>query len=205
MEAGLAIWGWGVRRPKYFTIYYRSTRPLQGNMRICQGNHREFSGKNCPTFIAINQLAVEITRRSLSFGCICINSSTCLKNGKTDGKCEYSNQWITYATCLLSNKTCITTHEYIQRVRGCADIWLFWNDKFTRNEKDYNWYGMCEQMIMVAAAPSRKGIDMLICIKQYHDISVFYLNDYILAVVCCEFLSGTTKYVLILNIFIFHF
>ena len=33
----------GVRRPKYFTINY--TRSLQGNMRICQGNFREFSGK----------------------------------------------------------------------------------------------------------------------------------------------------------------
>ena len=67
-------------RPKYFTIYYRSTRStrsLQENMRICQGNLREFSGTNCPTFIAMNQLAVKITRRSLSFGCICINSSTC--------------------------------------------------------------------------------------------------------------------------------
>ena len=65
-------------RPKYFTIYYRSTRSLQENMRICQGNLREFSGTNCPTFIAMNQLAVKITRRSLSFGCICINSSTCI-------------------------------------------------------------------------------------------------------------------------------
>ena len=69
--------GMGMRRPKYFTIYYRSTRSLQGSMRICQGNLREFSGKNCPTFIAINQLAVKLTRRNLSFGCICINSSTC--------------------------------------------------------------------------------------------------------------------------------
>ena len=34
MKAGLAVWGWGVRRPKYFTIYYRSTRSLQENMRI---------------------------------------------------------------------------------------------------------------------------------------------------------------------------
>ena len=72
MEAGLA---W---RPKYFTIYYRSTRSLQENMRIYQGNIREFSGINCPTFIAINQLTVKITRRSLSFGCICITSSTCI-------------------------------------------------------------------------------------------------------------------------------
>ena len=39
---------------------------------------REFSGENCPTFIAINRLAVKITRRSLSFECICINSSTCV-------------------------------------------------------------------------------------------------------------------------------
>ena len=30
-----------------------------------------------PTFIALNQLAVKITRRSLFFGCICIISSTC--------------------------------------------------------------------------------------------------------------------------------
>ena len=37
---------WGVRRPKYFTINY--ARSLQGNLRICQGNFREFSGKkNC--------------------------------------------------------------------------------------------------------------------------------------------------------------
>ena len=35
----------GVRRPNYFAIYYRSTRSLQGNMKICQGNLREFSGK----------------------------------------------------------------------------------------------------------------------------------------------------------------
>ena len=69
--------GMGVRMPKYLTIYYRSTGSLQENMRICQGNLGEFSGKNCPTSIAINQLAVKITRRSLSFGCICINSSTC--------------------------------------------------------------------------------------------------------------------------------
>ena len=33
--------GCGVRRPKYFTIHYRSTRSLQGNMRICQGILRE--------------------------------------------------------------------------------------------------------------------------------------------------------------------
>ena len=45
MEAGMVIWVWGVRRPKYLTIYYKSTRSLQGNMRICQGNFREFSGK----------------------------------------------------------------------------------------------------------------------------------------------------------------
>ena len=47
MKAGLAIWGRGVRRPKYFTIYYRSTRSLQGNMRIsllCRHNgHNGFS------------------------------------------------------------------------------------------------------------------------------------------------------------------
>ena len=48
MEAGLAVWGWSVRRPEYFTIYYRSTKPLQGNMRICQGNLKEFSGKSVP-------------------------------------------------------------------------------------------------------------------------------------------------------------
>ena len=69
--------GWLYGEAKYFTIYYRSTMSLQENMRIYQGNLREFSGKNCPTFIAMNQLAVKITRRSLSFGCICINSSTC--------------------------------------------------------------------------------------------------------------------------------
>ena len=34
---------WCVRRPKYFTINY--TRSLQGSLRICQGNFREFSGK----------------------------------------------------------------------------------------------------------------------------------------------------------------
>ena len=79
-------------RPKYFTIYYRSTRStrsLQENMRICQGNLREFSGTNCPTFIAMNQLAVKITRRSLSFGCICINSSTCLLHTKDRMKAEF--------------------------------------------------------------------------------------------------------------------
>ena len=92
MEAGYM--GMGVRRPKYFTIYYRSTRSLEENMRICQGNLREFSGKNCPTFIAINQLAVKITRRSLSFGCICINSSTYFKYLKRTGEpgnCFYMN------------------------------------------------------------------------------------------------------------------
>ena len=74
VNAGRACYmGMGVRMPKYLTIYYRSTGPLHENMRICG----EFSGKNCPTSIAINQLAVKITRRSLSFGCICINSSTC--------------------------------------------------------------------------------------------------------------------------------
>ena len=41
MDSSLAIGG--VRRPKYFTMYY--TRSLQGNCRICQGNLREFSGK----------------------------------------------------------------------------------------------------------------------------------------------------------------
>ena len=71
------LYGDGVRMPKYLTIYYRSTGSLHENMRICQGNLGELSGKNCPTSIAINQLAVKITRRSLSFGCICINSSTC--------------------------------------------------------------------------------------------------------------------------------
>ena len=30
-----------------------------------------------PIFILLNQLAVEITRPSLSFGCLCINYSTC--------------------------------------------------------------------------------------------------------------------------------
>ena len=50
-------------------------------MRICQRNLREFPETNCPTFIAMNQLAVKITRRSLSFGCICINSSTCVPSG----------------------------------------------------------------------------------------------------------------------------
>ena len=34
---------WGVRRPKYITINY--TWSLQGSLRICQGNFREFSGK----------------------------------------------------------------------------------------------------------------------------------------------------------------
>ena len=34
-----------VRRPNYYTIYYRSTRSLQVNMKISQGNPREFSGK----------------------------------------------------------------------------------------------------------------------------------------------------------------
>ena len=78
VNAGRACYmGMGVRMPKYLTIYYRSTGSLHENMRICQGNLGEFSGKNCPTSIAINQLAVKITRRSLSFGCICINSSTC--------------------------------------------------------------------------------------------------------------------------------
>ena len=33
--------GWGVRRPKYFTTDYRSTRSLQRNMRMCQGILRE--------------------------------------------------------------------------------------------------------------------------------------------------------------------
>ena len=78
VNAGRACYmGMGVRMPKYLTIYYRSTGSLHENMIICQGNLGEFSGKNCPTSIAINQLAVKITRRSLSFGCICINSSTC--------------------------------------------------------------------------------------------------------------------------------
>ena len=72
------LYGDGVRMPKYLTIYYSSTGSLHENMRICQGNLGEFSGKNFPTSIAINQLAVKITRRSLSFGCICINSSTCI-------------------------------------------------------------------------------------------------------------------------------
>ena len=31
-----------------------------------------------PIFISLNHLAVKITRPSFSFGCICINSSTCL-------------------------------------------------------------------------------------------------------------------------------
>ena len=51
-----------------FREIWEYTREISGNSH----------GKNCPTFIAINQLAVKITRPSLSFGYICINSSTCL-------------------------------------------------------------------------------------------------------------------------------
>ena len=36
-------WLYGVRRPKYFTIYY--TRSVQGNLITRQGNLSEFSGK----------------------------------------------------------------------------------------------------------------------------------------------------------------
>ena len=43
-QGRVAVWGWSVRRPKYFTICYIIC-PIQGNLKICQGNHREFSGK----------------------------------------------------------------------------------------------------------------------------------------------------------------
>ena len=65
--------GMGVRRPNIWPYII----DLLGPFRKISEHARETSGKYCPTCIAINQLAVRITRRSLSFGCICINSSTC--------------------------------------------------------------------------------------------------------------------------------
>ena len=38
-----------------------------------------------PILVLLNQLAVKITRPSLSFGCICINSSTCILVIYVDG------------------------------------------------------------------------------------------------------------------------
>ena len=69
MEAGLAIWG-GQNILPYII-------GLLGPFRKIWEYAKEISGNSLGTFIAMNQLAVKITRQSLSFGCICINSSTC--------------------------------------------------------------------------------------------------------------------------------
>ena len=48
-----------------------------------------------PIFILSNQLAVKITRPSFSFGCICINSSTCLILSWIDELMkEWMNEWV---------------------------------------------------------------------------------------------------------------
>ena len=44
MEAGQAIWGWGVSRPEWFTIYH--TRSPQGNMS--GKSHGILRGENVP-------------------------------------------------------------------------------------------------------------------------------------------------------------
>ena len=120
VNAGRACYmGMGVRMPKYLTIYYRSTGSFHENMRICQGNLGEFSGKNCPTSIAINQLAVKITRRSLSFGCICINSSTCIYLLLFIGGSFVVIWWRSFF-CLTSSETSLS--KWITRILHYDDV-----------------------------------------------------------------------------------
>ena len=59
MQTGLAIWGWGVRRPKYLTSYYTSTRCLQGYMRrslLWRHNRRNGVSNHQPHDCLLNRL-----------------------------------------------------------------------------------------------------------------------------------------------------
>ena len=59
MKTGLARWGWGVRRPKYLTIYNTSTRCLQGNMRtslLWRHNRRNGVSNHQPHDCLLNRL-----------------------------------------------------------------------------------------------------------------------------------------------------
>ena len=69
MEARLAIWGWGVRRPKYFAIYYK--RSLQGNLRICEGNLWAFSGKTIHyNDVIMGAIASQITSLTIVYSTV---------------------------------------------------------------------------------------------------------------------------------------